>query len=196
MIRLQRLLWTTTVVWALCTCPIRGQDGVGQGEEEEWQNDLMALESNMDLTLAEVPVAPRLEDGSLAPEHRAITFPRYNVKRRQYEEPQFAHNAVLPPPRNPTTPLAHLGQQIGEYMRRIGDYFYWFVSGNPPVTLRRINGRLQKPGLPPIKRNFMQRTKPSRNKKIALRRPSPQQKFAKRKQKIAFLPHRPIDPSA
>ncbi|XP_064089166.1 uncharacterized protein LOC135203355 [Macrobrachium nipponense] len=159
---------------------------------------MMALESNSDLSMVAVPAAPRLEDGSLAPEHRAHTYPRYNVRRRQFEEAQLPHNPALPPARNPMTPLATLGQQIGEYMRRIGDYFYWFVSGNPPVTLRRVNGKLQRPGLPPIRRNIFQRKKPTRSKKLTHRRlpPPQQQKFARRTQKIAFLAHRPIDLSA
>lgn len=153
------------------------------------QEDLLALESNTNYAVAALSSSPRLDDGSLAPEHRGQSFPKYKVDRQMDGIP--FRNPTLSPAKNPITPIATLGQQLGEYMRRIGDYFYWFVSGNAPITRKRFGTNQRYPGRRPIRRKHIQgRTPALRYKKWSQRRQKPQQNFYRRMQKISNVPDR------
>lgn len=71
------------------------------------------------------------------------------------------------PSRNPITGI---GQQIGEYMRRISDYFYWIVSGRPPITRKKSQSKLRAQKRRPTSRKYVIGAEPIRRRSKMQRR--------------------------
>ncbi|KAK7024323.1 hypothetical protein SK128_020474 [Halocaridina rubra] len=174
----RRALWILQAVLSLALLSLRSASA--------YEGDLMALESNGNPPMAIVPAPPRLDDGSLAPEHRAYVAPNFKINR-QFDGEEYLGNPISAPARNP---FSNIGQQFGEYMRRISDYFYWFVSGNAPISRKRLRQR------PPArtdqdKRKQAARRNPNRKKKGPRRRVKPSLANKKSKvPKVSTLPNR------
>ncbi|XP_042871678.1 uncharacterized protein LOC122252997 [Penaeus japonicus] len=130
------------------------------------QEDLLALESSVGGAMAVVPPPGGVDTNMLMPEHRGEAMPGVNI-RRQFDVSQPAR-----PPSPARSPFSGIAQQAGEYMRRISDYFYWFLSGSPPITRKKTNVRYQRRpvrtqqhyGKAPIRRQYNQRRQPMRRK--------------------------------
>ncbi|XP_063600078.1 uncharacterized protein LOC134776294 [Penaeus indicus] len=131
------------------------------------QGDLLALESSVGGAMSVVPPPEEVDTNMLMPEHRGERMPGANI-RRQFDVQQPAR-----PPSSPArSPLTGIAQQAGEYMRRISDYFYWFLSGSPPITRKKTSVRYQQRPVrtqqqfekAPIRRQYNQRRQPMRRK--------------------------------
>ncbi|XP_069954311.1 uncharacterized protein [Cherax quadricarinatus] len=99
------------------------------------QEDQIVTESSVEGTTAIAPALHLLQERTME-RHSRLHYISLLVRK------QLAH--LLLPKWFKTSrakiPIVGIGQQIGEYMRRISDYVYWFISGSPPVTRKEDTG--------------------------------------------------------
>ncbi|XP_076028502.1 uncharacterized protein LOC143017602 [Oratosquilla oratoria] len=68
-------------------------------------------------------------------------------RRQSSNNKMFSTNTNGDPPQG-RNPITFVGYQIAEYLRRMSDYIYYFVSGMPPITRQHVNSRRTPEGKP------------------------------------------------
>ncbi|XP_042237752.1 uncharacterized protein LOC121876603 [Homarus americanus] len=125
----------------------------------ECQEDLLAVESSVGgVRVAAPPSYLTPKDNRVVSGHQQQQYAKYPV-RKQLGEIMLPSRPKAPRSRNPITGI---GQQIGEYMRRISDYFYWFISGSPPITRKKAKAKQRAPGKGLVRKPYRFRGAPIR----------------------------------